>query len=54
MNFEQFQESLQVDTPPVFADPLVLALWHEGRGDWGKAHNIAQDVHSKEGSWVHA
>ncbi|WP_353483748.1 hypothetical protein [Haliscomenobacter sp.] len=54
MNFEQFQASLQSDTPPIFADPLVLALWHEGRNEWEKSHNIAQDVHSKEGSWVHA
>ena len=54
MDFVAFQESLKEDAPPIFSDPLLLALWHEGRGDWEKSHNIAQDVHSKEGSWVHA
>lgn len=54
MDFSTFQESLQQLTPPDFSNPLLLALWHEGRGDWDASHNIAQDVHSKEGSWVHA
>ncbi|MDX2071066.1 MAG: hypothetical protein SFV55_21735 [Haliscomenobacter sp.] len=54
MDFSTFQESFQQLTPPDFSNPLLLALWHEGRGDWDASHNIAQDVHSKEGSWVHA
>lgn len=54
MDFNTFQTSLQSATTPSFSNPLLLALWHEGRGDWGASHNIAQDVHSKEGSWVHA
>lgn len=54
MDFNTFQESLKVLTPPDFSNALLLALWHEGRGDWDASHNIAQDVHSKEGSWVHA
>lgn len=54
MDFSTFQTSLQSTTPPSFPNSLLLALWHEGRGDWDASHNIAQDVHSKEGSWVHA
>lgn len=54
MDFSTFQTSLQSATAPNFSNPLLLALWHEGRGDWDASHNIAQDVHSKEGSWVHA
>ncbi|WP_373552910.1 hypothetical protein [Haliscomenobacter sp.] len=54
MDFITFQTSLQSATPPSFSNLLLLALWHEGRGDWEASHNIAQDVHSKEGSWVHA
>ena len=54
MDFSTFQTSLQSTTPPTFSNSLLLALWHEGRGDWDASHNIAQDVHSKEGSWVHA
>lgn len=32
----------------------LLALWWEGRGDWEKAHRIAQDVDDAGGAWVHA
>lgn len=54
MDLSTFQTSLQSAKPPSFSNPLLLALWHEGRGDWDASHNIAQDVHSKEGSWIHA
>ena len=29
-------------------------MWHEGKGNWETSHNIAQDIHTKEGSWIHA
>ena len=29
-------------------------LWYDGKGDWETSHNIAQDIHSPEGSWIHA
>ena len=32
----------------------LLALWWDGRGDWGKAHEIAQDIAGVDGAWVHA
>ena len=32
----------------------LLALWWDGKGDWEKAHTIAQDIPTREGSWVHA
>ena len=39
--------------PPGLTDSLQ-AMWYDGKGDWNKAHNIAQEIHSKEGSWIHA
>ena len=36
-----------------FAGPL-LALWWEGRGEWERAHEVAQEVETPEGAWVHA
>ena len=36
-----------------FAGPL-LALWWDGRGNWEKAHKVAQDVDDADGAWVHA
>ena len=32
----------------------LLALWWDGRGDWQKAHEIAQDLPGTDGAWVHA
>ena len=32
----------------------LKALWHDRKGDWRQAHEIAQDVSSEEGAWVHA
>jgi hypothetical protein len=33
---------------------LLRALWHERRGDWDRAHEIAQEVAGPDGAWVHA
>jgi hypothetical protein len=32
----------------------ALALWHCKQGRWEEAHNIAQEIHTPLGSWVHA
>lgn len=32
----------------------LLALWWDARGDWQKAHEIAQEVPGADGAWVHA
>ena len=32
----------------------LLALWWDAKGDWAKAHEIAQDVAGADGAWVHA
>ncbi len=30
------------------------ALWHAKKGNWDAAHNIAQEIHTPTGSWIHA
>lgn len=47
MTFEQFQESISLPAPPKDLPVLLEALWHDAKGDWEAAHNIAQ---SREGS----
>jgi hypothetical protein len=32
----------------------LLALWWDARGDWNRAHEVAQDVAGPDGAWVHA
>ena len=54
MTFEQFKSSLKVSNPPFGFDDLLTALWYDGKGDWDASHNIAQDVPSADGNWVHA
>ncbi len=53
MTLSEFKSSLEKQQPPPVA-VLLQALWHDGCGNWEKAHNIAQDVTSKDGSWIHA
>jgi len=51
---EAFQTSLADDRPPDGLSPALLALWWAARGDWHRAHGVAQSDGSSDGSWVHA
>jgi hypothetical protein len=53
MTFEELRISLTKESPPE-ADPLVVALWWDAKGNWSRAHEIAQDIDSAPGAWVHA
>lgn len=53
MNLAVFKSFLAANNPPDLP-PLLLALWHDAKGDWEAAHDIAQDIHTPEGSWLHA
>jgi hypothetical protein len=33
---------------------VLLALWWDAKGDWNRAHEVAQDVDDADGAWVHA
>jgi hypothetical protein len=51
----------QQEAPPAGLQSLALALWHAQKcasdasdPHWHLAHDIAQDIHSAEGSWTHA
>ncbi len=32
----------------------TLALWWAGRGNWERAHKVAQETDGADGAWVHA
>jgi hypothetical protein len=53
MTLEEFKATLAAAAPPSVT-PLLLALWHDARGEWDEAHSIAQDVDDAPGAWVHA
>jgi hypothetical protein len=54
MTLQEFTASLSQAHPPVNISPLLKSLWLDAKGDWNASHNIAQDVNSADGSWVHA
>ena len=54
MTIEAFRASLNNADPPAGISPLLQALWYDGKNDWTRAHDIAQDIHTDDGSWIHA
>ena len=40
--------------PPSGISDEALSLWHLKKGNWEQSHNIAQDIHTPLGSWIHA
>jgi len=53
MTLADFKATLSATEPPDVAR-LLQALWHDARGNWDRAHQIAQDVDDKSAAWVHA
>jgi hypothetical protein len=53
MTVDELKATLSADRPPAVTPPL-LALWHDARGEWDKAHSIAQDIDDATGAWIHA
>lgn len=53
MTFTEYLQTLSQPTPPDLPSHL-LAMWYDARDDWNGAHDIAQDLHDKTGSWIHA
>lgn len=54
MTLDEFKALAGYASPPAGLSPLLLALWHDARGDWHEAHRVAQDVDDADGAWVHA
>jgi hypothetical protein len=54
MSPDELRATLRDATPPADLPVLVKALWLAARGDWDAAHNLAQDVDTPQGAWVHA
>src|SRR5246127_4670780 len=54
MTLQEFRESLLRAVPPDGLDLALMGLWWDAKGDWGKAHESAQQDEGPAGSWVHA
>ena len=54
MTLDEFHQSLTATDPPAELTHALAGLWWDGKGDWKRAHEAAQQDEGIEGSWVHA
>jgi len=54
MEINEFRKSLSDDGPPAGLTDGLAALWWHARGDWNRAHSLAEELESKEGMPVRA
>jgi hypothetical protein len=54
MDVTGFRASLAADAPATALSPPLAALWWAAKGDWDKAHQVAQETDDPAGAWVHA
>jgi hypothetical protein len=54
MTLEEFTATLSASAPPAGITAPLVALWHDRRGDWETAHQVAQEIDDRNGAWIHA
>lgn len=54
ITLQTLEASLRDDAPPPGLSRPLQALWHEAKGDWSAAHELAQSGDDAESAWVHA
>jgi hypothetical protein len=54
LDLQTFRESIAQPQPPAGLSAALEALWWDGKGDWDKAHERAQEHEDAAGMRVHA
>lgn len=54
MTLDAFKATLTLAMPPRELAPPLTALWHDARGEWDAAHQVAQELDDGTGAWIHA
>lgn len=54
MTIEEFNQSLSSNLPPAGISDILQALWYDRKGNWSRAHELAQENHTRDGSRIHA
>lgn len=52
--YQEFEAALDQYAPPVEWSEPLKSLWYDAKGDWESSHDIAQELNSQMGSWIHA
>jgi hypothetical protein len=54
VTLSDFKRTFSDTQPPASLAPPLRALWHDAKGDWNAAHQVAQDIDDETGAWIHA
>jgi hypothetical protein len=54
MSHDAFLKTLDRNEPPADFSGILRSLWWDRKGDWDRAHSIAQEIPTAQGSAVHA
>jgi hypothetical protein len=54
MTYDEYINSIAAELPPSGLSETLTSLWWDKKGDWDRAHSIAQDIPTVQGSAVHA
>jgi len=54
MNYQEFFDSLKLNTCPDKHNPYLQALWYDAKGDWNTAHEIVQQMDDATAARIHA
>ena len=54
MTFDEFLASINNDQPASELSETLTSLWWDKKGNWDRAHAIAQEIPTTHGSAVHA
>ncbi|MEM9143891.1 MAG: hypothetical protein AAGA86_12960 [Bacteroidota bacterium] len=53
-NYAEFTKTLTEQIPYAHWPEGLKALWYDAKGNWKASHDIAQEMHTALGSWIHA
>jgi hypothetical protein len=54
MTITEFKSSLIDSHPPSGISVYLQSLWHDGKGDWHKAHSLVDSMPGADAAHVHA
>ena len=54
MTYDEFVSTISDEQPPPAVSETFTSLWWDKKGNWDKAHSIAQEIPTEQGSAVHA
>jgi len=54
MTFDEYLANIKNKEPSSELSETLRSLWWDKKGDWDRAHSIAQEIPTTQGSAVHA